>query len=267
VELSSLVVLPAVAQLGNPPRVSSANPLLLEALWTGCTVSIDADQHTTHEGVLAVIPLLDMTGHIWGLVTVHEMPFITFQAANLHLLTIMGGYIGDLLMSRTESGGEQGAAAQAFKRQLRRSLMDALRSQVPAVMIAIIITSDLQIRDPLIQLICAQRRSLDQIWIRRNHAGQPVLLVLLPVTNTTGAEDYMQRLKQLAVEQFGLALTETGMIFHHQLLNSKKTAEEILTQFELKFEIVTQTEAVDAKANHFLHSFGIRDEQRLDLVG
>jgi len=92
------------AQLGRPPPLVVSNPLLREAVKTGQTVAVQADDYSAAaDGVLAVVPLVDVQDQVWGVVTINEMPFVDFQHSSLDLLTIIGGYIGDAI--RSYSGG------------------------------------------------------------------------------------------------------------------------------------------------------------------
>jgi len=92
----------ARARIGSPPHVDTAHPLVQRALETGRLVALDAetaDAGGAHD-LLAVAPLGSASGRLLGLVLVHEMPFMAFQAEHLKGLAALTALLADLLEDR-----------------------------------------------------------------------------------------------------------------------------------------------------------------------
>jgi hypothetical protein len=262
VDKNHQITFPAIACLGNPSPVSHNNHLLTETLAQSKATSIHLNEHTSHDEVLAVIPLIDITGRIWGIVTVNDMPFNLFQNSNLKLLSTLGGYIGDLLMGWAESNGEQGAAAHKFKRQLYRSLVELRHNGVPATTVVI---SSSRKQEALIEWIMTQRRCTDHIWLRHNLSGQPVLLMLLPFTDATETEHFMQRLEFAIKDKYHSSFSEIEIEVQRYPLSAINNVTDLLIQIESKHQIVKEETSND-KAINLLRHIATRKQLRLDVV-
>jgi hypothetical protein len=96
------VALEARARIGNPPRVDTAHPLVQRALDTGRLVALDAESADAgvEQDLLAVAPLATAAGRLLGLVLIHEMPFMAFQAENLKGLATLAALLADMLEDR-----------------------------------------------------------------------------------------------------------------------------------------------------------------------
>lgn len=85
-------------QLGPARSVDIHHPLIERALETGRLVAIDVHADASGDSsVLAAVPLSTASGAKLGVLVVHEMPFMAFQAAHLKNLASLAQYIGDLL--------------------------------------------------------------------------------------------------------------------------------------------------------------------------
>jgi hypothetical protein len=96
------IALEARARLGNPPRFDTAHPLVQRALDTGRLVALDAESADggAEQDLLAVAPLGTASGRLLGLVLIHEMPFMAFQAENLKGLAALTALLADMLEDR-----------------------------------------------------------------------------------------------------------------------------------------------------------------------
>ena len=213
------------ARLGDPPSVSCDNPLLVEALRTGHTVAMTSDHELDGEGVVAVVPLVDVEGRIWGAVTISDLPFVDFHSKTLDLLTVLGGYVGDAFNTLKRVGGEPHERYEAFVMQLKRCLLDARRSALPATLITLRAAHRADFT-ALVDLMRTQARGLDALWW--NADSDTEAYVLLPFTDAEGGMNYIERLQALFAERQGLAPEDTGMTAQWRLLDAKECAEAIL---------------------------------------
>lgn len=92
--------LPAVATVGTGTGLSLFNPLLRETLRTGALTRVQAGNDAMHERVIAVVPLIDAFGHVYGVVSIHDMPLLNVHQDTFELLGLLGRHIGDMLARR-----------------------------------------------------------------------------------------------------------------------------------------------------------------------
>ena len=217
--------LPYVAMLGKATEMSMFNPLLRKTLHTSLVSSVHATNEAGHEHVIAVIPLVDASGHIHGVVSINDMPFLRIHQETFELLGVLGRYIGDLLARRTRSMSDtQGAFT--LRESLQRNLVDAKKHAVPMALIACRIVDPVR-RDLLVAHCCHTSRGMDHSWISISRKGEAVILTLLPFTDEAGLKSYRTRLQG---KQAGGSTSMQGMVTNLWMLDKNRTADELLTE-------------------------------------
>ncbi len=216
---------PSVAMVGQATDLSLFNPLLRETLRTGALTSVHASNEAVHEQVIAVVPLIDATGHTHGVVAIYDMPFLSIHQDTFELLGVLGRRIGDILARRARPLGTT-QSAFTLRESLQRHLADAQRHGFPAALIACRII-DTEHRATLVNGCCNSSRGLDQSWISTNQKGQPVIVKLLPLTDEAGANSYLARLKD---GQAGSGIAPNGIVTYQWMLDKQRTADELLAQ-------------------------------------
>ena len=101
--------------LAGPAHVDLEHRLVRRALDTGRLVALDAESldldardSDARDSIVAVAPLRSVGGRLLGLVLVHEMPFMAFQAENLENLAALTALLADLLEDRfLDPAGEE----------------------------------------------------------------------------------------------------------------------------------------------------------------
>ncbi|MFZ5593451.1 MAG: PelD GGDEF domain-containing protein [Pseudomonadota bacterium] len=222
---------PPIARLGTGRPLDAADPLITEALRSGQMACVDAGAKTPHEDdrtvLLAAIPIIDVTGRIWAIAAVHEMPFVAFQEDNLKFLAVMGGHIGDILANAIPGASGADGAAGEFSQHLRRSLEDARRYRLPAILVGL--SFDIKHAPPdLIELIMARRRGLDQLWQTKRSNGTPLIFLLMPLTDGLGLEGYLARMERMLRERYGLPLELAGVTVQSRELTGKDTLDGVM---------------------------------------
>lgn len=216
--------LPAVASVGRDSGLSLFNPLLRETLRSGMLTSVQAGHEAVHEHVIAVVPLVDASGHIHGVVSINDMPFLSVHQDTFEMLALLGRHIGDILARRTRSLSD-GRDTWGLHQSLERNLADARRHGLPAALVACKIIDAAQ-REACITHLCQNSRGLDQNWIATNRKGQPVVLTLLPLTDEAGVKSYLERLQG---KDAGGARTRATAT-HLWMLDKNRQAEDILAE-------------------------------------
>lgn len=218
--------LPAVATVGKDAGLSLFNPLLRETLRTCTLTSVQAGNEAVHENVIAVVPLVDARGHIHGVVSINDMPFLNVHQDTFELLGLLGRHIGDILARRTQTIGE-GQGACGLRESLERNLADVKRHALPAALIACRVV-DMARRDACVASCCHGSRGLDQSWVAMSRKGQPVVLILLPLTDEAGVKSYLSRLEN---GEAGTGVRMRGVVTHVWMLGkSRRSADEILAE-------------------------------------
>ena len=116
---------------GGAPEVDLEHPLVKRALATGRLVALDPESNEASEesSILAVAPLRSVGGRWLGLVLIHELPFMAFQAENLKNLAALTAMLADLLEERLLDA-RSGAAASSEVRAATFTTVPATPSGV-----------------------------------------------------------------------------------------------------------------------------------------
>jgi hypothetical protein len=86
------------ATLGNAPAADLQHRMVLRALESRRLVALDAESADgPDETILAVAPLCAASGRLLGLILIHELPFMAFQAESLNGLAALTALLADLL--------------------------------------------------------------------------------------------------------------------------------------------------------------------------
>ena len=100
---SGLLLPVAVSSLGSSPGSSSVHPLVLRA-WKTQKLTAVADSSAAISGkdaaVLAAVPVVTSSGHLVGVVAIHQMSFMAFQTEQLRQLLVIVGQLGDMMHDR-----------------------------------------------------------------------------------------------------------------------------------------------------------------------
>lgn len=100
----------AVATLGAPDATKSLHPLVTRA-WKTRRLAAVGDVNDALSGgdaeVLAAVPVITSSGHLVGVVAIHQMPFMAFQAEQLRSLFLIVGQLGDMANDRLRELAQQ----------------------------------------------------------------------------------------------------------------------------------------------------------------
>ncbi|MGH8490917.1 MAG: PelD GGDEF domain-containing protein [Gammaproteobacteria bacterium] len=221
------LVLPAIASYGNPPNVWPSNMLLREVIRTKHVASIKPDYGDAVEGVLAVVPLVDIDNHIWAVIMINEMPLFAFHRQTLDLLAVLGGRIGDLV-SRRSKLHSFADKPQAFEQSLRRAHQEVQRYHMPAAIVSAIIPAS-SVCDEIVKQFLADSRGSDQIWIFRNNNDQKVVIKLLSLADSKEPNSFLQRTTGCSLPPSGtLILSKNGVIIKGWRLNPDVSPMKLL---------------------------------------
>ncbi|MFE8643602.1 PelD GGDEF domain-containing protein [Sphingomonas sp. NCPPB 2930] len=205
-----------IARLGNGAAIDPFDPLVQQATETRklCHVSqVLAGQQQTQ--YLAVAPLLDLGGEIYGLLVVDDMPFFSLQDENLQTINLLLGYYTDGLAMKALAEPIQARLPEcpanfAFESQRLAHIRDT--AQVPSVIVALEFLPraiDAGLPDQIQRL----KRELDEGWLIQG-PNRHVLAMLMPLGDSATAEGYINRLELWSDQKTSQPLAESGVFPH-----------------------------------------------------
>ena len=195
----------ALANTGSPFVLTADDVLVREALRGGELVSI-RHELSTEDAELSeyqvCIPLVDTHGKIWGLLVVKQMAFFALHERTLRLMSLLGGYLADWLTVPLEALKKATFDTQAFTMQVQRCIRDWEDNQLSASLVAFEFLGEKA--DAQLALLRLSQRGLDLQWHGRSREGNPLVLVLLPLTDQKGVQGYFKRVNALFSERLGV---------------------------------------------------------------
>ncbi len=158
------------------------------------------DQHA--DGLLAAVPIADSNGNLHGVLAIRDMHFMAFQQENLNLLSLLTGYIGDMLTRSRGSGQSQGAW---FMAELETALRFARTHSVQSALLSLRLKRFDRDAD-VAEFISTNIRSLDASWQPKTKDGSYTVVILLPLVTEAQAEGYVARLVAAIQKEYGIGL-------------------------------------------------------------
>ena len=195
----------AVAIHGNMGELPLFDSLLKVALKEGKLVSVKLealaeDKH--QEGLLAVVPIIDSNDNVHGVLAIRDMHFMAFQQENLNLLSLLGGYIGDML---SRSRGLANSRGAWFMAEVETALRFARTNSVKSSLLCMRLRK-FDGSEAVAEYIRTNLRSLDASWQPKTRDGGELIVILLPLITQSQAEGYLGRVSENIQKQFGVGL-------------------------------------------------------------
>ncbi len=216
-----------LAVIGEPPPLSLEDPLVSHALATeGFSHIVMADGSFLNDtDYLIVAPAKRSDGTIISWLLVKQMRFLNLHRDNLLMLKAFLGYFSDGIYSGqlAERIIERFIECPVpFARELTR--LTRLQQELGLHSQLVCLRFDeTPVQDQAAGMIFKTARGLDEMWYVGGEAEQR-LLVLLPFSDQSVAEGYLERLRQLLRERLGLTLLEAGVhVQYHDLEESDPT--------------------------------------------
>jgi hypothetical protein len=222
---------PALAEVGDGIVVDEQDQLIRETLRGKHLTSVRPEANAPETKLLAAIPIVDVYERVWAVLAVRNMLFIAFHDDNLHLLSIIGGHIGDLLAAGPGLSSSRNLSIKEFLGHVRRSILDHRRFKLPVALLAIS-PPDEATAKVLTEIVVGQRRGLDQVLQLEDlgGGGRSALLLLMPLTEERGVGGYIARLGDNLKRKLGKSLPEAKIAVHTRLLSAKDEPEALVEE-------------------------------------
>ncbi len=225
------MVIRPLAMTGQIGAVDPFDPMVRRALVEGRMATLTQERLSEEEAaereLLAVVPLVDVSGHVWAIVCIREMPFIALQEENLRLFAVLGGHIGDILAAaQRQHGPESDPELSAFMTDLRRALSDHRQYDLPALVVVITLPAEHPEAEEMARLFVSQSRGLDRIWQPPDDPHR--LFLLMPLTHPEELDPYRNRMDRALAERFGQGMDELGIHIRSHVLQRRDDPDKLL---------------------------------------
>ncbi len=170
---------------------------------------------------LAVLPMQTADGHLLGLLTITEIPFLLLNDETLEKLTLMLAYIADEAWAASHAEKLQKIypdcpamfASELFKLKHLWQLADV----DSAIVVFYLEPSD--VRDDVIFFLIKERRALDIIW-ETKRGESIILIILMPLTERSMLSSYITRIQELLWQRKKIRLDEKSVQFEQRQLSA-----------------------------------------------
>ena len=196
-----------VAIHGEMDELQSIDPMMRVAIETHELVSVKLDSLAKDDfqpSALAIVPIVDFNDHLHGLLVIQDMHFMAFQQENLNILSLLGGYIGNLL---TRLRGQSHSKTAWFLSELDAALRFSTQHGVQSSLLCLQL-DDSEASVSVARFLSQNIRGLDSSWLPITRSDNSAVAILLPLLSDEQCDSYIQRASKLVEKTYGFPLTE-----------------------------------------------------------
>lgn len=221
----------SIAQIGGARSINQDDALVQQALSTRslCHISRSLKDGQSTSYVVAA-PLLDLSGEMYGMLVVEEMPFFALQEETLQTVNLLLGYYTDSIAANNLAQPLLQVHPECppqFAFELQRMEHVLQSSQLPSIVLALQL-SPKAIASDMPQFIMRMERMLDQSWLLEGRE-KSVLAILMPLGSFASSEGFLNRLST-RLEQRGFHSIEEAGIIPHTLPIQKNGSMRVLDE-------------------------------------
>ncbi|TDQ50422.1 PelD-like GGDEF domain-containing protein [Permianibacter aggregans] len=176
-----------LATYGAEFTLETDDPIVRAALDNGelAAVNMISAPVAEQSGLLLALPMVDAAGEIHAMLVVKSMPFFAFHESSLKLLAVLAAHGIDHLLY-----GSATTSVARFIKAFDRVRRDQKVFKQPAMLIKF--SGEHEPVSKAFETIKAHIRALDMVCITREN-NHVVVWLLLPLTDTLGARNWLQR--------------------------------------------------------------------------
>lgn len=176
-----------LARIGEDFTIDDSDPVLKTALESGelAAVNLITENAAGHNELLAAIPVTDSTGEIHAMLLVRSMPFFAFHENNLKLIAVLVAHGVDHLRfgAATSSIARFMVSFERVRQDYEEFRLDATLLRLSGARADVMAAYE-KLRSSI--------RAIDMICMAQDKE-QPVIWVMLPLTNAAETQAWMQR--------------------------------------------------------------------------
>jgi hypothetical protein len=206
----------ALACIGETFEFDPADELVAHAVRTMSVAHLRTeDAPVANTNYIVCAPLVSADGDLLAVLVVKRMPFLSLNFDNLQLLLVLLAYYAD--------GVEHSAFVQRivdkvpgcpydFALDLARLTRLQRTAGIGSSLIALSFAHSEE-ADSLFDHVIRRRRALDVLWALRT-PSHSILVNLMPATDNTGIDGYLERIEAGLVAQFDTSLEQARVGVH-----------------------------------------------------
>jgi hypothetical protein len=156
--------------------------------------------------LLAVAPLVDVDGRLWGLLAVADMPFMAFTGEGLRRMAIIAGRIADTLAAARDARGDDATARARFVAEVRRAAQE--QSTLGVVTARVDFLAAASVQAVALRILADECRATDRTLVIRRRGGAAAVSVLLPLTSDLGLARFIARVEARLAREIGASLPD-----------------------------------------------------------
>lgn len=222
-----------IAQLGGAHEAQPHDPLVRQALDSRVLSHVSQGLANAQQTrYLVVAPMLDLSGEIYGLLLVEEMPFFALQEETLQTINLLLGYYTDSVAANYLAQPLLQAHPRCplpFASELQR-MEHVNRSAGLSSMVVVLELSPQAVQSQMAQQLMRLERMLDRSWLIESGSKQ-WLAILMPLGTEATADGYLNRIENW-LGQRGMDSLGAAGIFPHTILLDRRSASSILEQLD-----------------------------------
>ncbi len=210
--------------LGDQHQFIANDPMLKDMLTTRKLLSPaklgTSDEHNSRYQLC--IPLLDTAGILQAVVLAESAKFFLLTPANIALLSLVASHAADLLSYDLLTPILEPHQSDLFALYLQRAHYN--KQHYGAESSLVIFTDATGSHTKILNSVVKYRRGTDVYWTCKTQNNAPCLMVLLPLTTTYDATQYIERVKELLTSYIGDNIKDIDI---HGPLSFDKDQKEI----------------------------------------
>ena len=192
-----------MATIGTQHYLDESDPMLLDAIQSARVVTpanfIEHDNSKLHYQL--VIPLVDVSGEVQGVVIAEKVKFVALNQSNIALVALLGGYIANFMSDQLFTPVLAAEQRVMFKKYVNNQLEYKRQYGNDSTLVVFIDRSQDQYID--LEHVTDFRRGADVYWSCQYQGEFSALCVLLPMTTLLESGQFIERITNL-IKQKGL---------------------------------------------------------------
>lgn len=186
-----------LACIGNQHRLHSEDAMLRDVFDCKAVLStanfVELEKHNLHYQL--VIPLVDVSGEIQGIVLAEKVKFISLTQSNIALTALLASYIANSMAHHLFTPILEPKQRQLFQQYLENQLLYKHHYGADSVIVIFYDNSESQYLD--LYHVTDFRRGADIYWACERRDGGQALCVLLPMATTFEAKQFIERIRDI----------------------------------------------------------------------
>ncbi|WP_462159657.1 PelD GGDEF domain-containing protein [Pseudoalteromonas sp. GB56] len=187
----------ALATVGSEHQLHPDDPMLEDVFFSKAVLSpadfIEKEEFNLHYQL--VVPLVDVSGEIQGLLIAEKVKFVSLTDSNIALMALLASYIANFMSHQLFAPILKPEQRQLFSQYIDNQLWYKRHYGVDSAIVVFYDLSESQYLD--LDHVTDYRRGADIYWACEHRDGHAALCVLLPMTTILEAKQFIGRIESI----------------------------------------------------------------------